>query len=143
MNKPRDNIMNYANPEFSELEYREDLYSYISDEYKSLHGYRPRHLNFDDMETSELADLAEGIEKLIIRKIREDAEKDAKNVAAFEEEILNNLSMGAEDRDAAIRWYLDARDLLGECDSKYICYLTDLPYSMAPIFSPYTISTKG
>ena len=135
--------MNYANTEASELEYREDLFSYISDEYKSLHGYRPRHINSDDMETSELEDLAEGIEKLIIRKIREDAEKDARNVAAFEEEIRNNISMGAENRDAAIRWYLDARDLLAEYDSKYICYCAELPYSMAPIFSSHTISIKG
>ena len=135
--------MNIENTAATELEYREDLYSYISDEYKSLHGYRPRHLNLLNMDTSDLSALADSIEKLITRKIIADAERDAKNVRMFEEEIRENITRGAEDRSAAIRWYLDARDMLDEYDSKYMCYCLNLPYSMSAVFAPFTITGKG
>lgn len=48
---------------------RDDLISYIWDEYKSVYGVRPRHLNFKAMTDQELIDMADRIEMMLIEEM--------------------------------------------------------------------------
>jgi len=49
---------------------REGHVNYIYDEYKSVYGYRPRHIDFDSMSDQELKDMTAVIESEIMRQLR-------------------------------------------------------------------------
>lgn len=51
-----------------------DFYiTYIFDEYKSVHGIRPRWIDFNSMSLSELKDMADKLEAEVVESIRQDA----------------------------------------------------------------------
>ena len=56
------------------------------------------------------------------------------NLKAFESRIDEALSLGAENREAAIKWILQAEGLDKEQDSGYICYTLGLSYDKEHLF---------
>ena len=56
------------------------------------------------------------------------------NLKAFENRIDEALSIGAENREAAIKWILQAEGLDKEQDSGYICYTLGLSYDKEHLF---------
>jgi hypothetical protein len=63
---------------------------------------------------------------------------EAKAIREFEKELQYFYDLGASNRKQAIKWFVQNleyetnQDLMG--DSKYICYLLDLPSSMKKEF---------
>lgn len=82
--------------------------TYIYDEYKSVHGIRPRWIDFDAMSIEELKDMADRLEVEVIASIGEDNRREAAAVASFESSVAKAIEVGASDRETAIRWCKDA-----------------------------------
>jgi urocanate hydratase len=79
--------------------------SVFSDLHKDVYGYRPRGITFTDMAEfdAEYARLQVQLEK----NMAEEEAQDKIALAAWEEEILKTIDMGANTRDVAIRWLMD------------------------------------
>jgi hypothetical protein len=56
---------------------------------------------------------------------QEQADQQARNAEAFEEQIEEMIEIGANDREEAIRWMLDA---IPDSDHGYLEYAMGLPY---------------
>jgi hypothetical protein len=114
--------------------------SIVSDLHKGAYGFRPMSSFWDQWNAGSDADKQHIwdhlLEELDYTVNREANEKIAA-VNAFELEVANALDLGASSRDVAIRWVVQSMKLT-EFDLAYggshICYIKDLPYSMAPLF---------
>jgi hypothetical protein len=110
--------------------------SIVSDLHKDARGFRPSAgwwdcWNFQDNDGKQAAwntlvdELAENNSR--------GREREKKAIKDFEDRIELLVSVGARDRDTAIRWIIESLNL-SEIDKmyggSYICYLLDLPYSM-------------
>lgn len=93
---------------------RDDIISFISDTYKEAHGYRPRHLGMSSMSIEQLDRLA----KQVTAEAQDAAvsEKVATEAAELEFEMLvdKTISLGAGDRETALRWISADHDDIGE-----------------------------
>lgn len=75
---------------------------WVSDLYKDVNGIRPRWYNFTEFTYKELSDF--------VNNLLEQQEVLVAEEKAFEEKALNNvLSVGAPDKETALRW-LDQAD---------------------------------
>lgn len=115
-----------ADRKMTETEEREFLSTYIYDEYKSVHGIRPRWMDFDAMSIEELRESANRLEQEIIESIaREKVEQEAATIE-FEALITQTITTGAGDRETALRWLREAEGEM--CDDGFFEYLYGLPY---------------
>lgn len=80
--------------------------SYISDTYKSLHGIRPRWINFNIMSDEAVRTLAE-------RMFNEKRDADECQERHHEEDIAAMMQDGALSRETALRW-MKLRNLHGD-----------------------------
>lgn len=80
----------------------EDTLMWVSDLYKDVNGFRPRGYNFHNWSFQELADFVTDLMAINIKQI--DEEKAWENKA-----IKDVLSVGAQDKETALRW-LDQAD---------------------------------
>ena len=62
---------------------RQNLVCEISDTYKSIHGIRPRWMNFDGMTIEELREEAADLQRQIERDIREEQEAREREAACL------------------------------------------------------------
>lgn len=114
----------------------------VSDLHKDAYGFRPSeyfyekwHASSDDQKQEIWDNLVEALE---LHRALEHAQLEAriayeKATVEFEEDIAENIKLGAGDRATAIRWLIEALDAFhgnGEYDLGYFCYLRGLPYSM-------------
>ena len=112
----------------------------VSDLHKDVYGFRPMATwwdcwNFQDDEGKQAA------WNVLIDELEETLDREAsEKVAAInslEQEIANALDLGAASREIAVRWVVESM-CLTEWDLAYggehICYMKNLPYSMAPMF---------
>jgi hypothetical protein len=105
----------------------EQLQSDFSDFHKEVYGFRPRYATPEQW-NSEAWLLAE-LEKLEQASVAVFAEQDAqqqRDIATFEVRVADAIQLGAADRDAALRWIMDADDCQG--DLEFLCYKNGLPY---------------
>ena len=93
---------------------REETINYIWDVYKSIHGVRPRHVKFSEMDDEQLQQLAEILanELKINMEVtdRETAEAERKFEAMIQD-ITECGGIGGSpiNRSTAIRWIADER----------------------------------
>ena len=93
---------------------REETINYIWDVYKSIHGIRPRHVKFSEMDDEQLQQLAEILanELKINMEVtdRETAEAEAKFEAMIQD-ITECGGIGGSpiNRSTALRWIADER----------------------------------
>lgn len=81
----------------------DEIYSEYSDNYKSVHGIRPRWVPvFESHEEAADAFIRLGEEADAEAKRQE--EEDARAIAAFETRVAEVIAIGAGDRETAIRW---------------------------------------
>jgi len=95
---------------------RNDLVTYIYDEYKGIHGIRPRWIDFDSMSIDDLKEMADDIEKEIKaeaewEKIEEEIQKKLKIEA--DKEIALVCARFEIDRATYDRWMKDCDRLMG------------------------------
>jgi len=53
----------------------------------------------------------------------------------FENQVAENMKLGAKDKETAIKWILEAEGLANEKDSSYICYSLGLGYDKEYLFN--------
>ena len=107
--------------------YSDDLYS---DLYKDARGFRPGESGFNYW-TSLTPDEKQVQWDSLIREMeqrnQEEEEHQRMCISQFEAQVQHYIGMGAKVRETAIRWILDAEDLVDE-DPDYVCYKFGLPY---------------
>ena len=96
------------------------------DFYKSVHGVRPRWMNYDAMTEQELEAEMESLSREADSVFAEEAKQEAEAIVRFEARVSDLISTGAKDRETAIRWIHEAEGSDG--DSEYLCFLVGVPY---------------
>lgn len=89
---------------------REELHQYISDAFKDVNGFRPRHFDCVNMPMDDLRKLADDLEDEVQRSIQCDLQRDEEAIAAYEQAIVSCMNNGAQDRATAVRWLKQAVD---------------------------------
>ena len=114
--------------------------SIVSDLHKDAYGFRPMSIFWDQWNAGSDADKQHIWDHLLEEldfTINHESNQKVAAINALELEVANALDLGASSRDVAIRWVVQSM-MLTEFDLSYggshICYIKDLPYSMAPMF---------
>jgi hypothetical protein len=111
---------------WEELTELEQLACEFSDFYKEANGFRPRHVDTSNWTVerfqSEFKTLSEICKSNALARKQEEAYKARK----LETRISELLTMGAKDREMAIRWISEAEDAGG--DMEYLCFLLGVEY---------------
>ena len=111
----------------TEYTYSDDCYS---DLYKDALGFRPGQGGYELWDAMSPDEKQEQWDYLIREMARsEEAERafEQRCIEAFELQVTKTMEAGAESREQAIRWLLEASDWGG--DREYFCYLHGLPYN--------------
>jgi hypothetical protein len=116
---------------------RDELATYIYEGHKDAFGVKGRHYDFEAMSLEELKAEADYISRSVKEQMELEANMEAEAKARYEAAIAEYMSMGAEDRDTAVRWLLQAEGLENEYDPSYVCYSLGLPYEMAVEFEAH------
>jgi hypothetical protein len=99
----------------------------IYDLYKEVHGHKPRYIDFDAMSDEEFNKFYDNLlVELEEERVRE-AEAQDKAVREFEAKVEELVSMGAGNRETALRWLKDAEDD-DYMDDGYFEYSHGLPF---------------
>ena len=81
---------------------RNDVMVWVSDLFKDVNGFRPRGYKFNEWSNQELEDF--------VNDLIEISEKQAAEERAWENKAINDvISVGADDKETALRW-LDQDD---------------------------------
>ncbi len=81
---------------------RNDVMVWVSDLFKDVNGFRPRGYKFNEWSNQELEDF--------VNDLIEISEKQAAEERAWENKAINDvMSVGADDKETALRW-LDQAD---------------------------------
>ena len=102
--------------------------------HKEAFGVKGRHYNFNEMSDDDLKKELETLCDIAKREAEIEKRQEEDNLKAFESRIDEALSLGAENREAAIKWILQAEGLDKEQDSGYICYTLGLGYDKEHLF---------
>lgn len=111
---------------------RDHIISAISDNFKDAHGFRPRGIwNFENMSDAELLSLSDRVYEEACFAYKEEEDRRSQSAERFEELVLDIIDMGADNRQTALKWLLDAETYHYhpyELPST-VCFEYDLPYS--------------
>lgn len=109
-------------------------YTYSDESYSDLHkdalGFRPGQGGYeawDAMTPDEKQAQWDYLIRVMVRSEEEARAHEQQCIEAFELQVTRTMDAGAESRDQAIRWLLEASDWGG--DREYFCYLHGLPYN--------------
>ena len=113
---------------------RDSLETSVYEMHKEAFGVKGRHYNFKEMSNEELEKELDTLCDIAKREAEIEKRQEEDNLKAFESRIDEALSLGAENREAAIKWILQAEGLDKEQDSGYICYTLGLSYDKEHLF---------
>ena len=113
---------------------RSNLEVSVYEMHKQAYGVKGRHYNFKAMSTKELEDELDHLCEVAKREAEIEKRQEEDNLKAFESRIDEALSLGAENREDAIKWILQAEGLDKEQDPGYICYTLGLNYDNEHLF---------
>lgn len=106
----------------------------VSDLHKDARGWRPREYFWNEWNAASDAEkqvIWDGLCKELDWEMEREAQAQARAIEEFEATILANISLGARDRESAIRWIIEANDP-SEFDLQYgggwACWSLGLPY---------------
>ena len=107
----------------------------FSDLHKDAYGFRPaRDHNFYVVQSPETKEeIWSGVIFDLEMSIEREKTEKTRNGERFEILISTNIAIGAKDRKTAIRWLLEAEDLIEDMKfygGEAACYRFGLPYSM-------------
>ena len=113
---------------------RDSLITSVYEMHKDAYGVKGRHYNFDKMSNE---DLEKELKHLCaVAKETADEEKRYEEAAyqTFLKRIAEAMKLGAETKEDAIKWILQAEGLENEKDAGYICYSLGLGYDKEYLF---------
>ena len=102
--------------------------------HKEAYGVKGRHYNFSEMSDDDLKKEFEHLAEVAKREreLEQRAEEEAHQT--FLKRITEAMKLGAETKEDAIKWILQAEGLDKEKDSGYICYSLGLGYDKEYLF---------
>ena len=112
---------------WNELSQKEQLAATHYDFYKSVHGIRPRWMDYESMTVDALEAELEQLAKESDVQLKLEAEAEAVAIQKFESRIQELMGMGATSREQAIQWITQAENA-EYAEPDYLCYLLGLPY---------------
>ena len=113
---------------------RSNLETSVYEMHKEAYGVKGRHYNFSKMSTKDLEKELDHLCDVAKREAEIEKRQEEDNLKAFESRVDEALSLGAENRETAINWILQAEGLDKEQDSGYICYTLGLSYDKEHLF---------
>ena len=113
---------------------RSNLETSVYEMHKEAYGVKGRHYNFSKMSTKDLEKELDHLCDVAKREAEIEKRQEEDNLKAFESRIDEALSLGAENREDAIKWILQAEGLDKEEDKGYICYTLGLDYDKEHLF---------
>jgi hypothetical protein len=113
---------------------RDDLMSYISDAHKDAYGFRPTYWDLSSKSIEELEAIADRMTDAVCDAIQRQRLEEEEALQSFETLIASNISIGARDRETAIRWIVESLDMGGYATAEYACYNLNLSYKCAGMF---------
>lgn len=90
---------------------RYELESYIWDCYKDVHGIRPRWINFSEMSTAEMQEMADNLAKEVTESIEREEKEQALAKDAYDKHLLAMITDYNVDEKTAIRWDMQAENV--------------------------------
>lgn len=96
------------------------------DMYKEAYGSRPRYADTSTWTVEDFYAEFALLGKIIEREMAAEAIAEAEAVKTFEQHVANTISLGARDRETALRWIMESSEADG--DWEYFCFLNGLPY---------------
>ena len=102
--------------------------------HKEAYGVKGRHYNFKEMSNEDLEKELNHLCEVAKREAEIEKRQEEDKLKAFESRIDEALSLGAENREDAIKWILQAEGLDKEQDPGYICYTLGLNYDNEHLF---------
>ena len=111
--------------------------SIVSDLHKDAYGVRPTQMfwhSWDQYSADEKQAEWDWLVGKAEESARLDREREARALEVFEARVTESIQAGAEDRETAIRWILQAEGLDEERDPGFICYSLGLAYTHEKIF---------
>ena len=101
----------------------------FSDLYKDAHGFRPRNHYFYEASPEEKQVIWDDLLEVLKESVACVEEREQEAILNFESLVQKNISVGAEDREVAIRWIKQGFDEEAQEDEEYFKYLFELPYN--------------
>ena len=105
---------------------KELLAGEYSDVYKSIHGIRPRWVNFSELTEEQIESELEQLYIEAEESLKRENELQEQAAHQFEMQLQSLLMDGAKDREMAIRWMHESENTGG--DDNMLCYVRNLPY---------------
>lgn len=104
-----------------------EILGIISDLHKDVFGFRPSFEQYNNWSYRELVEVRDNLQMDVIDAIENEKKQQEYSVSRFEKMVEEAMELGASDRATAIRWVLQAEDVLTE-DIEYAEYHFGLPY---------------
>lgn len=111
---------------WEEMSVLEQMQCQYWDMYKDAYGVRPRGVDTSSWTEVEFEAEFKLLGEIIEQEYIARKEAEARDIAKFEQHVINTICMGAKDRETALRWIMDSSSADG--DWEYFCFLNGLPY---------------
>jgi len=101
----------------------------VSDLHKDAYGFRPSELFWEEWigaTDAERQAIWDSLERALEVSMEIERENEQRAIDRFEALVRVNIDAGAEDRETALRWIMDASRANG--DWEYLCWEYSLPY---------------
>ena len=113
---------------------RDSLITSVYEMHKDAYGVKGRHYNFKEMSNEDLQKELDHLCEVAKREREIEKQFEESAYQTFLKRITEAMKLGAETKEDAIKWILQAEGLDKEKDSGYICYSLGLGYDKEYLF---------
>ena len=113
---------------------RDSLITSVYEMHKDAYGVKGRHYNFKEMSNEQLEAELDHLCKVAKESAEEEKKWEQAAYQSFLKRIAEAMKLGADTKETAIKWILQAEGLENEKDAGYICYQLGLNYDYEHLF---------
>ena len=115
---------------------RDSLITSVYERHKDAYGVKGRHYNFDEMSNEDLEKELKHLCAVAQESAKEEKKYEEAAYQTFLKTVNNTIQHGAKDKEEAIKWILEAEELIQYYDNDpgYICYNLGLSYDKEYLF---------
>ena len=115
---------------------RDSLITSVYEMHKDAYGVKGRHYNFDEMSNKDLEKELDHLCEVAKREREIEERYEEAAYQTFLKTVNTTIQHGAKDKEEAIKWILEAEELIQYYDNDpgYICYNLGLSYDKEYLF---------
>lgn len=113
---------------------RDSLITSVYEIHKDAFGVKGRHYDFASMSNEDLQKELDSLIEISKQEMKREKEMEEASYQTFLKRIVEAQNLGAETKEDAIKWILQAEGLENEKDTGYICYNLGLNYDKEYLF---------